>query len=77
MLYNLKKKQLHAVSRTQQGRQREPSVKTLRSQLSAEFCVLSGRTQRPRFISSSGGRTHNQTILQSHLVPLRHDSIIY
>ena len=41
--------ELHAVSRTQQRRQREPSVKTLRSPLSAEFwrhCVLSGRTQR-------------------------------
>ena len=39
----------HAVSRTLQGRQRKPSVKTLRSLLSAEFrrhCVLSGRTQR-------------------------------
>ena len=36
--------QLHAVSRTQRGRQREPSVKTLRSPLSAE--VWSGRTQR-------------------------------
>ena len=32
----IKKNQLHAVSRTQQGRQREPSVKTLRSPLSAE-----------------------------------------
>ena len=45
----LKKNQLHAVSRTQQGRQREPGVETLRSPLSAEFwrhCVLSGRTQR-------------------------------
>ena len=43
-----KKNQLHAVSRTQQGKQREPSVKTLRSPLSAEFwrqCVLSGRNQ--------------------------------
>ena len=41
--------QLHAVFCTQQGRQREPSVKTLRSPLSAEFQrqgVLSGRTQR-------------------------------
>ena len=41
--------QLHAVSRTVIGRQREPSVETLRSPLSAEFwrhCVLSGRTQR-------------------------------
>ena len=40
---------LHAVSRTQQGGQREPSVKTLRFPLSAEFwrhCVLSGRIQR-------------------------------
>ena len=44
--------QLHAVSRTQQSRQREPTVRTLRSPLSAEFwrhCVLSSRTQR-RFI---------------------------
>ena len=35
--------------RTQQGRQREPSIKTLRSPFSAEFwrhCVLSGGTQR-------------------------------
>ena len=41
--------QLHAVSRTQQGRQREPSVKTHRSLLSAEFWrhyVLGGRFQR-------------------------------
>ena len=40
--------QLHAVSRTQQGRQREPSLK-MRSPLSAEFwrhCVLSVGTQR-------------------------------
>ena len=85
--------QLHAVSRSQQGRQKEPSVKTLHSSLSAEFwrnCALSGRTQRralPRhqseengninlskyFISSSGDRTHNQSVLQSHFVPLRHD----
>ena len=47
----LLKNQLHAVSRTQEGRQREPNVKTLLSPLSAEFwrhCVLSGRTQRRR-----------------------------
>ena len=25
------------------------------------------------FISSSGARTHNQSVLQSHFVPLRHD----
>ena len=46
--FNLKN-QLHAVSRTQQGSQREPSVKTLHSPLSADFwrrCVWSGRTQR-------------------------------
>ena len=45
----IKINQLHTISRTQQGRQREPSVKTLRSPLSAEFwrhCVLSGRPQR-------------------------------
>ena len=39
--------QLHAVSCTQQGRQREPNVKTLRSPLSAEFwrhCMLRGGT---------------------------------
>ena len=44
-----KSNQLHAVSRTVQGRQGEPSVKTLRFPLSAEFwkhCVLNGRTQR-------------------------------
>ena len=34
---NKKNSQLHAVSRTQQGRQREPSVKTLRSPLSSEM----------------------------------------
>ena len=50
--YNVKhiKNQLHAVSRTQQGTQREPSVNTLRSPLSAQFwilhCVLNGRIQR-------------------------------
>ena len=41
--------QFHAVSHIQQGRQREPSIKTLRSPLSAEFqrhCVLSSRIQR-------------------------------
>ena len=33
----LNKNQLHVVSRPQQSRQREPSVKTLRSPLSTEF----------------------------------------
>ena len=36
-LNNEKKYQLHAIFRTQQGRQREPSIKTLPSLLSAEF----------------------------------------
>ena len=53
--------QLHTVFRIQQGRQRELSVKTLRSPLSAEFwrhCVLSGKTQRralPRHQSEENG----------------------
>ena len=42
--------QFHAVSHKQQeGRQREPNVKTLRFSLSAKFwkhCVLSGGSQR-------------------------------
>ena len=79
--------QLHPVSRTQQGREREPSVKTHRSPLSANFwrhCVLSGRIQRRTFpstperrkeninvnkyfISSSGDRTHNQSIYRRTL----------
>ena len=43
------KNQLHVVSRTQQGRQRDPSVKRLCSTLSIEFSriySLSGGTQR-------------------------------
>ena len=57
----VKQNPLHAVSRTLQGRQREPNVKTLRPLLSAEFwrhCVLSGRTQRracPRYQSEEMG----------------------
>ena len=42
------KNQLHVVSRTLQGRQREPSFKKLRSLLSNEFwrhCVLNDETQ--------------------------------
>ena len=59
--------QLHAVSRTQQGRQREPSVKTLRSPLSAEFwrhCVLSGRTQRNK------NRILSQEYIYIYIFPL-------
>ena len=93
LMYIFSKNQLHTVSRTQQGRQREPSVKTLCFPLFAEFwrhCVLSGRTQRRAlpatperrnrninlskyFISSSGDRTNDHSVLQSHFVPLRHD----
>ena len=85
--------QLHAVFRTQSGRQREPSIKTHRSPLSAEFWRIAcwvaelnaalylDTTERANeninvskyFISSSGDRTHNQSILQSHFVPLSHD----
>ena len=57
--------QLHAhLSRIQQSRQSQPSVKTLRSPLSAEFsrhCVLSGGTQRRAFalISEIGIKRKN------------------
>ena len=47
--------------RTQQGMQREPTVKPLRFSFSAEFwrhCVLCGGVKK-YFISSSGDRTHN------------------
>ena len=49
---SFKSNQLHAVPRTQQGRQRELSVKNIRLSIFAEFwhawrhCVLSGETQR-------------------------------
>ena len=86
--------QLHAVSRTLQGRQREPSVKL--NTLFPIFCRIlealrvEWQNSTPRFastpkrrngninlskylISSNGDRTHNQSVLQSHFVPLRHD----
>ena len=113
-IIKIKLNQLHAVSRTQQGRQRDPSVASEPSvpsepsvasepsepsvQNSAEsgFCrILKALrvewqnstpplTSTPErrcgninlskyFISSSGDRTHNPSVLQSHLVPLRHD----
>ena len=83
--------QIKIKSCTKQGRQREPSVKTLRSPPSSEFWMrVEWRNSTPRFAStpertneninvnkyftsSSGYRTHNQSILQSHLVSLRHD----
>ena len=54
--------QLHAVFRTQQSRQREPSVRTLRSPLFAEFwrlCLLRGGTQRRAFASKPEQRNGN------------------
>ena len=49
MKTKLKLNNSHTVYCTQQGKQREPSVKTLRFALSTEFwrhCVLSGGAQR-------------------------------
>ena len=76
----------HAVSCRQHDSYREPPVKTARSVLlSAEFWRLSIQRRdfvsMPEqtnenikyFISSSGNLTHNQSILQSHFVPLPHD----
>ena len=77
-----------AVSHTQKGKLREPSVKTLCSLLYTEFLrqyVLIDVT-RPAFAStpewkkwkynflnfSSRDTTHNQSRLQSHFVPLHH-----
>ena len=70
----------HAVSRTHQGRQREPSVETLRSPLSAEFWRHLRFASTPErrneninlskyFISSSGDRTHNQSVLLRAAAP--------
>ena len=45
--------QLHTVTRIYQGRQREPSVKTLRFNRSTKFsrhCQLNGGTQRRAFV---------------------------
>ena len=67
--------QLHAVSRTLQGRQREPSVKTLRSLLSAEFwwhCVLSGRTPR---LSSTPERRDGNINLSKYFISSSGDRI--
>ena len=61
----MKLNQLHAVSRTQQGRQRELSVKTLRPPLSAKFwsnCVLSGGTQRLAFASTPEQTNENISV---------------
>ena len=87
MINQIKLNQLQVVSHIPQGRQREPSFKTLRSPLSAEFwrhCVLSGRTQRRASTPESRNRNINlskyftslsgdRTHNQSHFVPLRHD----
>ena len=95
-LYFKIKNQLQAVSRTQQGRQREPSVKRhsvahflpnsggiacwvaeLNAALNLDTKRRNGNINLSKyFISSSGGRTHNQSVLQSHFVPLRHDWLL-
>ena len=50
----IKLNQLHAVSRTQQGRQREHNVKTLRSPLSTEFWMrVEWQNSTPRFHQTS------------------------
>ena len=72
--------QLQAVSRTYQDRQRRPSIKTLRSPCfrkpnSGGIKCLPQTPQERRnenidlnkgFFFSSGDRTHNQLLLQSH-----------
>ena len=81
--------QLHAVSRTQHGRQREPSVNTLRFLFSAEFwryCVCAAGAQRhtlPRHQSKEmkilnilltrGGMEPTNSVYSNTFVPLRHD----
>ena len=77
--------QIRGVSRAQQGRQGEPSAKTLRFPLSNEwrnstlrFASTPGQINgkiniNKYFFCSLGDRTHNQSRLQSHFVPLRHD----
>ena len=57
-----KKNQLHAVSHTQQGRKREPSVKTLCSPLSAEYwrrVRVEWQNSTLRLISTSERRNGN------------------
>ena len=79
----------HDASRPQQGRQREPSVNTLRCLFSVQFWRHYGewRNSTPRFASkperknenindsiySSENRTHNLSRLQSHFVLLWDD----
>ena len=50
--------QLHAVSRTQQDRQREPSVKKLRSLILEALCV-EWSNSTPRFASTPERRNEN------------------
>ena len=78
----IKLNQLHTASRTQQGRQREPSDNTTRPLRRRRLCRRFVATPERRnesinvckyFTSSSGDQTQNQSILQSHSVPLRHD----
>ena len=71
ILIKKKKNQLYAVSRTQQGRQREPSVKTLRSRLSTELwrhCVVKWRNSTPRFASKPDRENEHRSILRHVLL---------
>ena len=86
-ILEIKLSQLHAVSCTQQGRQREPNSKTLHSSLSAEFwrhCVLSGGVHMPGGCLGTRVKKSNYTFilyiyyisfprLQSHSMPLCHN----
>ena len=84
-LKEVKSNHISFVPRTLQGNHREPSVETLRSPISERsggtqrriFALEPERINEninvnKYFISSSGDRTHNQSILQSHYVPLCH-----
>ena len=72
MHVSLKKKHFHAVSRTQQGRQK--LVLRLLEALRVECAELTAAHiythLNKYYISSSGDRTHNQSRLQTHFVPL-------
>ena len=57
-MYFIKNNQRHAVSRTQQGRQREPSVKTLRSPF-MEALHVEWQKSTPRFASTPERRNEN------------------
>ena len=66
--------QLHTVSRTQQGRQRKPSVKTLCSLISVNIwrhCVFSGGTQHRAFPSTPEQRNENINV-NKYFISIEH-----